>query len=337
MNENMADKLLLCYNKGCGKQFDPAENKQDSCTFHSGVPVFHDALKGWSCCKKRSTDFTEFLNIPGCSKGPHTNEKPKEPEKPVQSESSENEKPEAVIVKAHLPDKPEDLSTRPSEDEPMVRLKSTVGATLKQALEKQMQNINLNDKSSSECATESTAVKVGESCKNSGCKKSYEGPHSNEEECVHHPGFPIFHEGMKYWSCCQRKTSEFSNFLEQEGCETGHHLWVKKDKDKKVACRYDWHQTGPFVTVSVFSKLAVPEESWVEANRVAVKIFITFDGGKSVFEKHIVLRKVIDPSLSSVKLLGAKVEVNLRKAEPGSWPTLEKIPMEEPKPAEKDN
>lgn len=36
----------------------------DSCTFHPGQPVFHDALKGWSCCKKRSTDFTEFLNTP---------------------------------------------------------------------------------------------------------------------------------------------------------------------------------------------------------------------------------------------------------------------------------
>ena len=26
------------------------------------------------------TDFTEFLNTPGCSKGKHTNEKPEEPE-----------------------------------------------------------------------------------------------------------------------------------------------------------------------------------------------------------------------------------------------------------------
>lgn len=34
---------------------------------------------------------------------------------------------------------------------------------------------------------------------------------------------------------------------------------------------------------------------------------------------------MIDPSQSSVKLLGAKVEVNLKKAEPGSWPTLEQI------------
>ena len=51
----------------------------DVCVFHPGVPVFHDAmkvrlcilllfiyfsLKGWSCCKKRCIDFTDFLNIP---------------------------------------------------------------------------------------------------------------------------------------------------------------------------------------------------------------------------------------------------------------------------------
>lgn len=35
----------------------------DSCVFHPGDPFFHDAYKGWSCCKKKCTDFTEFLNI----------------------------------------------------------------------------------------------------------------------------------------------------------------------------------------------------------------------------------------------------------------------------------
>jgi hypothetical protein len=38
----------------------------DSCTFHPGAPFFHDAYKGWSCCKKKCTDFTEFLNIKVC-------------------------------------------------------------------------------------------------------------------------------------------------------------------------------------------------------------------------------------------------------------------------------
>ena len=37
-----------------------------------------------------------------------------------------------------------DPVVRPSEEAPMVRLKCTVGATLKQALEKQMNDMSLN-------------------------------------------------------------------------------------------------------------------------------------------------------------------------------------------------
>uniref|UniRef100_A0A2K5CI56 CHORD domain-containing protein n=1 Tax=Aotus nancymaae TaxID=37293 RepID=A0A2K5CI56_AOTNA len=55
---------LLCYNWGCS------------------VPAFHDALKGWSCCKRRTTDFSDFLSIVGCTKGRHNSEKPPEPVKP---------------------------------------------------------------------------------------------------------------------------------------------------------------------------------------------------------------------------------------------------------------
>ena len=34
----------------------------DACEYHPGAPIFHDAYKGWSCCNKKSTDFTTFLN-----------------------------------------------------------------------------------------------------------------------------------------------------------------------------------------------------------------------------------------------------------------------------------
>lgn len=67
---------LTCYNLNCiEKEFDPLNNKPDSCTFHPGKPKFHDAYKIWSCCNKKSTDFTEFLNFKGCTTGPHSNEK----------------------------------------------------------------------------------------------------------------------------------------------------------------------------------------------------------------------------------------------------------------------
>lgn len=88
-----AKNSMLCYNRGCGQRFNPEENGNgrnyknvlnllpksrnmysffkfclfigdvDDCLHHPGAPFFHDAYKGWSCCKKKCTDFTEFLNI----------------------------------------------------------------------------------------------------------------------------------------------------------------------------------------------------------------------------------------------------------------------------------
>ena len=51
---------------------------------------------------------------------------------------------------------------------------------------------------------------------------------------------------MKYWSCCQRKTTEFQHFLDQEGCDIGSHKWTadKKgivdygDEDVDIDCEY---------------------------------------------------------------------------------------------------
>ena len=59
----------LCYNRGCGKQYIPRENPDGCCQFHPGAPFFHEGYKGWTCCNKKTTDFTEFLNTPGCIKG----------------------------------------------------------------------------------------------------------------------------------------------------------------------------------------------------------------------------------------------------------------------------
>lgn len=70
-------------------------------------------------------------------------------------------------------------------------------------------------------------IPVGTRCKNGGCSAEYLGPDSDTSPCVHHPGSPVFHEGMKYWSCCQKRTSDFNVFLNQVGCSTGKHVWRK--------------------------------------------------------------------------------------------------------------
>lgn len=84
----------------------------------------------------------------------------------------------------------------------------------------------------------SLSVPLGTKCKNNACKAVYEGS-GLSGICVHHPGVPVFHEGLKFWSCCTRKTTDFAAFLEQEGCSQGEHVWVKANvsfclKDMKV-------------------------------------------------------------------------------------------------------
>uniref|UniRef100_A0A8D0GM80 Cysteine and histidine-rich domain-containing protein 1 n=1 Tax=Sphenodon punctatus TaxID=8508 RepID=A0A8D0GM80_SPHPU len=312
----------LCYNRGCGQRFDPGSNTEESCTYHPGVPVFHDALKGWSCCKRRTTDFSDFLNIVGCTKGFHNGEKPPEPVKPDVKTTSERKdlvdlKPkfQEHIIRAR---KPLDAIKRPSPDEPMASLQLNVSASLKQALDKL--KLSENEVKKEE---ESDEVKIGMPCNNGGCTKRFEGPQSLEEMCTYHPGVPIFHEGMKYWSCCKSKTSDFNTFLSQEGCTTGIHMWTKNNTGKKaVPCRHDWHQTGGEVTISIYAKNSIPDCSHVEANSTVLNIHVVFEGDKE-FHHSVILWGVIDVKRSYVNMTATKVELTLKKAEPMLWANLE--------------
>lgn len=322
---------VLCYNTSCGQRFDTENNPDDGCTYHPGVPVFHDALKGWSCCKKRTTDFSEFLNIAGCTKGPHNKEKPPEPVKPeVDQDGEGNLKPKSNEYIISAP-KPLESICRPSSDEPTVRVQQKVSTSLKQALEK----LRVSDTTAESKEDVGDEIKIGTSCKNGGCTKSFNGPPSNEEVCMYHAGFPIFHEGMKYWTCCKKKTSDFNTFLSQEGCTKGTHLWRKKDSGKKaVPCRFDWHQTGAQVIISVYAKNSVPELSFAEANSTTLRMHIIFEGDKE-FEQKINLWGVIDVSKTVVNMMAAKVEITMKKAEPMTWARLDLPPPAPPKEEKK--
>ena len=109
--------------------------------------MFHDALKGWSCCNKKSTDFTQFLSIPGCTKSAHSNIKPPEPEKKVQPEKDEIQlaKDQVLVFETMKPPEP---MPRPTNDAPLVELTRTVASNLTQALEKlneSMKTISLGE------------------------------------------------------------------------------------------------------------------------------------------------------------------------------------------------
>jgi len=310
----MASKL--CYNRGCGKNYNPRENLEEGCQFHPGAPFFHEGFKGWTCCDKKYMDFTEFLNTPGCAKGKHSNEKPEEPEHITGQigESNDIELPqvtstprESIESKIHLP-RPEFAKA------PLLRIKPTIAKSLSEAA-KTLETVE---------ADSNQGILIGEPCKNGGCKETYNGEPSKISECVFHPGVPIFHEGLKFWSCCQRKTTDFQSFLDQKGCDFGIHKW-KKDSEGSatVECRHDWHQTATHVTVAIYGKKYDPEMSHVELSPVRMKCHIVYPEEGGTFNMDIELRGIIIVKESSVSFLGTKQEIKMKKAEPGAWAKLD--------------
>uniref|UniRef100_A0A2K6KE44 Cysteine and histidine-rich domain-containing protein 1 n=1 Tax=Rhinopithecus bieti TaxID=61621 RepID=A0A2K6KE44_RHIBE len=305
---------LLCYNRGCGQRFDPETNSDDACTYHPGVPVFHDALKVGSIFSFSSYLCSKLRD--GCTKGRHNSEKPPEPVKP---EVKTTEKKELSELKPKFQEhiiqapKPVEAIKRPSPDEPMTNLELKISASLKQALDKlKLSSGNEEDKKEED----NDEIKIGTSCKNGGCSKTYRGLESLEEVCVYHSGVPIFHEGMKYWSCCRRKTSDFNTFLAQEGCTKGKHMWTKKDA---VSNTIDWHQDWSEVTISSYN----------------LNVHIVFEGEKE-FDQNVKLWGVIDVKRSYVTMTATKIEITMRKAEPMQWASLE-LPAAKKQEKQKDD
>jgi len=293
------ENQVHCYNKGCGKQFNPAETVDDECVYHSGAPVFHEGYKSWSCCEKKTTDFTEFLNIKGCCKGSHNNVKPEDPTRKPKSEDTVI--PEVV--------KPPERMKRPSEDAPLVPLPTSISASLRKLLN----NMAVSDDKEVNVTKEAI-------CQRKGCGKGKATCDDGDDGCVYHPGTPIFHEGMKYWSCCNKKTTDFNEFLTQKGCTDGSHMWGDPSKKKVSQCRHDWHQTGDTVNFTIYAKKVKPELCSISCNAVKLLLEIHF-GEDQVFSFDKVLAGIIEPEKSKVTFSATKVEVSMRKAEFVAWPS----------------
>ncbi|TFK29805.1 CS-domain-containing protein [Coprinopsis marcescibilis] len=63
-------------------------------------------------------------------------------------------------------------------------------------------------------------------CARKGCNKTF-SEDTNTEVCTFHPGAPVFHEGLKSWSCCKdtnKPVLDFDEFMGIPGCtETDGH------------------------------------------------------------------------------------------------------------------
>ena len=73
-------------------------------------------------------------------------------------------------------------------------------------------------------------------CKRPNCKNRYKGEESDGVPCNYCPGEPVFHEGFKYWSCCDgKKTLDFDEFLNLPGCKTAEKcLWFEEEVSTEI-------------------------------------------------------------------------------------------------------
>ncbi|KIK06594.1 hypothetical protein K443DRAFT_674256 [Laccaria amethystina LaAM-08-1] len=62
-------------------------------------------------------------------------------------------------------------------------------------------------------------------CTRKGCGKDFTS--TSTDKCIFHPGEPVFHEGLKSWSCCKdvnKPVLDFDEFMNLPGCtETDFH------------------------------------------------------------------------------------------------------------------
>jgi len=219
-----------CVHQGCNKEYTDSD---EVCRYHPGPPIFHEGQKGmmlssrsslqpddmlmrdpaplgWKCCKPRVLTFEEFMSIEPCTEGKHSTT-----DLPPKIEKKEGDPSVLDVASGNLPAPPP---------------RAPIGAP-------QSAPTPPPPPPESEDDEEGIEIPDGRVCRRRGCEASFKKNSSREgEECVHHPGAPLFHEGSKGYTCCKRRVLEFDQFMKIEGCKTkNRHLFVGSGKRDAAA------------------------------------------------------------------------------------------------------
>ena len=178
--------MKTCKRLGCGKEYTDDANEDGSCLHHSGWPMFSNLSKQWTCCKVEKYEWDDFMKVPGCAKATHSDIKPVQP-KPTE------------VVNAHAP--------KPLAPEPV-----KIAAVLPEPVLKPVVNLK-------PVLTEAGKYK----CSHAGCNKEYDPEENAADSCNYHPGKPIFRDTKKYWTCCEKHSYEWDDFMKLTPCQTGMH------------------------------------------------------------------------------------------------------------------
>jgi hypothetical protein len=206
---NAAGKpYVKCKNYGCQQMFDEDSNTDESCNHHTGPPIFHETVKYWSCCpNNKAYDFDNFQLLKTCNKGLHTTADPSV----------------AIHSRHTVFDGVASASTEKVEEAPLKSIadfnKNDDGPTAAS----EFGRILRQERKSSRHASDGTAK-----CQRKGCGQTFIVENNTIDnggnDCCYHEGQPVFHDAVKFWSCCsEKKCYDFDTFLAVPGCAKGLH------------------------------------------------------------------------------------------------------------------
>lgn len=197
---------LRCKNFGCNKFYTEEENSDTACRHHVAPPIFHDRVKGWTCCKeKKAYDWEEFQAIEGCTVGPHST---------------------VATGQKIFADSPTVAACNEAESRNPGQQSAPV---LKSIDDYNKQNPDATSAASSAVKTMNTRKSSRRDdgtakCQNKGCQKIFQVADNQANACTYHKGQPVFHDAVKFWSCCSnKKCYDFDEFMAVVGCTQGYH------------------------------------------------------------------------------------------------------------------
>jgi disease resistance protein len=173
-------------------------------------------MKEWSCCKKRSHDFSLFLEISGCKTGKHTIEK--------SVVAKKDTAPATTLIPATS------SATYLSTKSDCSRCRqgffcSDHGLQVKETKQKLASTGAEVLPAVTPVLSPKKKVDINEpqQCKNKGCGQTFKEKDNYDTACSYHPGPAVFHDRMRGWKCCDIHVKEFDEFMSIPPCAKGWH------------------------------------------------------------------------------------------------------------------
>jgi disease resistance protein len=135
-------------------------------------------------------DWDDFMKLPGCSVGEHSDVKPEKPS--ISKSPSSGIFPEST---------PQLLTSNASPEQ------------------KQPAEIVQAESPQTPWVSEEGWYR----CRHAGCQKEYDPTSNTDDSCEYHSGAATFKDTRKFWSCCNAGSYDWDEFMKIPKCARGKH------------------------------------------------------------------------------------------------------------------